>query len=216
MEPWTLADFLEDTQDHPLFVEELGLRVVGSPQGSRLVLVLGPNGAGKSLLRKWVSQTTHDQKMESIPLSMSGRKGQYMASLVYGDEGSNSTGDCSTQTLQTAFRTCQGRSTPHVLFLDEPDVGAGPELSMGMGAYLASELPKLGPCTEAVFLVSHSRELLASLVPLQPCVIFVGCAHESLEEWLSRKIEPVSLEEFHKGCWDLHKRVQKHLKPKPA
>lgn len=114
--------------------------------------------------------------------------------------------------LEVGLRTCRGRTAPHLIFWDEPDVGASRELCKGMGIYLAKELQEIPPHTKAVFITTHSADLVAELLPLRPQVVFVGQGYPSVEAWMNRPVEALDLGEFQKKCRDLFQRVQTFMK----
>lgn len=212
--PWELSSFLEETNNHALFAGELGINRQGPPD-AKIVLVLGPNGSGKSLFRRWVTQTAQASKVRCFHLSMSGRSA-YMASMVYGDESRDSTGNLSSHVVTGGLRTCRSNTDKqNILFLDEPDVGASHELCAGMGRYITTQLQAdpLPEATLAVFIVTHSEHLVRELLPLHPQVVFLGASYPSLEAWMARPIEPVlDLEAFADECHARFLRVQEFMK----
>jgi len=209
---WDLQGFLEETEEHELFRKELGMSRIGNP-ASKIVLVLGPNGAGKSLLRRWVTQTTKDAEILCMHLSMSGRRA-YMASMVYGDESSNSTGNLSGRLVTGSIHNSRSRADiPHVVFLDEPDVGASNELCASMGRYMTTQIQAQPLPALAFFIVTHSEHLVRELLPLDPQVVFIGPAFPSLEAWMARPLVPIDLEAFGDECRARYQRVQEFLTP---
>lgn len=192
-----MASWIKDLGTYKI-LSPLKIFRVGDPN-SRLVLVLGPNSAGKSLFRKFVCAWGAQQspKLEVIHLSMEKRSASGIVSaMIYGDESHNSTGVLSARVVRTGIKTCHERKNNHILFFDEPDIGASPELSMGIGQYLAQHLPSLEPKTEAIFITSHSNHLIQELVPLSPQVLFIEQEWPSLGVWLKRDIVPVDLEQL--------------------
>lgn len=165
---------------------------------SRLFLVLGENAGGKSFFRRLINAAAHEKSRtkEVIALSMQGRTGAYMKSLIYGSEGYEATGANTAHTITMAIQTCRSRNEDHFLYWDEPDVGLSEGATLGVGREIAKFVRKLPDHTRAVFVTTHSRALVRDLVCCDPHYIHLGTPVEdapaTLEAWLERKVKPVS------------------------
>jgi len=207
VDPWSLINevgSLDYFHPHPALPEEnevaLPHRVIRGGPDTRLVLVLGTNASGKSFWRRLAqavcSLTT--PKIEVIRTSMEDRSPQSQLlpvarALIYGSEEWESTGGISAHTTHAGLNTCMNRSSSNIFILDEPDLGCGEEVALGIGQELATRIPLLPPTTRAVVITSHSRVLLRELVPLQPHLVWMGSdAGDSLEGWFTRAITPTS------------------------
>ena len=115
---------------------EMAIPAVRLHGTGKLVVAVGDNASGKSFFRRLVSETCRNStpKIECIHLSMEGRHSSGpMGAFIYGDENWESTGENSANTVLTAVRTSKNRTTPHVIFWDEPDLGLSDGWSASMG-----------------------------------------------------------------------------------
>lgn len=157
--------------------------------GSKLVVVCGENASGKSFLRRIVQTICADAKVECIALSVEGRRtvsyNPWLA-MVYGDESTHSTGANSGYIVRASIRTSLERTNPHVIFLDEPDLGLSDGWAACAGRTLAEFVRKENPTLQACFVVSHSKALIAELAAVNPQFVYVGDDRkiESLSAWL--------------------------------
>ena len=187
------------------------------PTKSRATLVLGENASGKSFLRKIVQGLCQRYKMECMPLSMEGRASSVpWSSLIYGAESFKSTGENSAYTVRKAIQTARGRTNPHVIYFDEPDIGLSESWAAGLGQMLAEFFQDLPEHTRAVYVVTHSRPLVEQLVPAKPNYLHLGIpaqkAPQSLQEWLSRPITPRDPSQLGEESHQLFKKIQALLK----
>lgn len=165
---------------------------------SRLFLVLGENGGGKSFFRRLINTGVHKKTRtkEVISLSMQGRTGAYMKSLIYGCENYEATGANTAHTIKMAIKTCRSRNESHVLYWDEPDIGLSEGATIGVGREIAKFIGKLPENTQGVFVTTHSRELVRQLVGLEPHYIHLGTSADkappTLQAWLERKVRPIT------------------------
>ncbi len=201
-------------------VTPIPYRFVPGAPGGKLGLVLGENASGKSFVRRLCSAIYAQQtpKIELLAPSMEHRTTGYMASVFYGSENYDSTGQNSSRTILTGFRTARSRDesgSPHALFFDEPDIGLSDLWAASAGValrdFVKAGVPKM---TQAVIVVTHSRALVRKLAPLDPTVLFVGdVLPENLASWLKpprRKIP--KLEELSERSLERYRLVSACLK----
>jgi hypothetical protein len=185
----------------------------------RLFLVLGENAGGKSFFRRCVHQCTREftSIKEVIHISMEGRAGGYLGAvrgMIYGDEHHDSTGSNSARTVRTAIRTCEERNHSHLLYWDEPDVGMSEGATVGAAIEIAKFVTEIPDHTKGVFITTHSRAMVAALSQdLRPHYIHLGVppdeAPQSIEEWLTREIKPVSTDEITEASVKRFRAIQK-------
>lgn len=165
----------------------------------KLCLVLGDNASGKSMVRRLVSMRCKDLGVEAIPLSMQARAstdGMFgMKGFVYGDEDWKSTGHNSAGTVASMMTTSQGRANPHMVYLDEPDMGLSDRWARSLGRQLADFLRDPPEHLVALFLTTHRSCLVRELVDLRPHALLVGRGWpRTLRQWLEgdpREPEPL-------------------------
>lgn len=166
---------------------------------SRLVVVTGDNAGGKSFFRRLVRLVAKEKSVECIHLSMEARAGNSMMygparAMVYGDEAWQSTGTISTSTILTGIRTCEGRTSDHVIFWDEPDLGLSDAWAAGAGQKLAAFAQRAGEHTRGILIVTHRKALVQELLPANPGYIHLGAppgeAPPTLKAWLDAPVVP--------------------------
>jgi hypothetical protein len=182
---------------------------------SRVFLVLGDNAGGKSFFRRILGECMKKADIEEfIHLSMQGRATSgFQRSMIYGTEEWQSTGEITCHTISMAIGTCVGRDHDHVLYWDEPDVGLSEEATMGVADEIIKFAKELPDHTRGVFITTHSRMLVQSLLPLAPHYIHLGSKKPplSLEAWLKRSIKPVSPETLRDQSLKRFRAIQKIL-----
>lgn len=167
---------------------------IGSP---KLCVITGNNTSGKSVLRKILHLHHDKQKVEYIHLSQSGRShssGLFRVA-VYGSEEDESTGYNSSQLVTKAIKNGQQREKPFSLMFDEPEIGCSEELALSLGMYLADKIETM-PHLAGMFVVTHSRQIVKALLPLNPTHFRMGGDQITLEQWMNREISPISIEEL--------------------
>lgn len=163
----------------------------------KLVLVLGDNAGGKSFFRRLVYSVCKQNGIECLDPSMEGRaSGGIVSAMIYGDESYRSTGENSSHVILTGIRTCRGRTDPHCIFWDEPDIGLSEQWAAGAGQCIGEFVESLPELTFGVFVVTHSRALVRELLPLKPHYLHLGStrAPDTVQGWLDRKVKPRRLE----------------------
>lgn len=186
------------------------------PGKGSLVLALGENASGKSFLRRLVSQMCREHGIEAIPLSMEGRGGSYggLRGMIYGDESWQSTGVCSVSTVRSGIRTCQERSTPHMIYWDEPDLGLSENGAAGVGQAIAKYMVAPNPRTTAAIVVTHSKALVQQIVDdIEPHYLHLGSVDPppTVHDWLRTPVVPRSIEEISEAGHHRFKLIQKIL-----
>ena len=165
-----------------------------------ICIITGENASGKSLVRRAVQQACRSSTIWMINASMEARggippeDGGVAKKLLYGNELEESTGYCSARIFQKLLYTAATAERDNTVFFDEPDIGLADEYAAGMGSELTRFVQRMPGNTKGVFVVSHSRYLLASLENMQPFHIHLGPEPITLSEWLRRKIEPKKLD----------------------
>lgn len=202
--------------------DELKIRWQPS-KGAKLCLIVGENASGKSLFRRivhgWCAKDAKEGasrgKVEMIGLSMEGRAGGgmgVMRGMVYGDESWNATGVNTGHLVTTAIKTAMGRTSPNVVFWDEPDTGLSDEYAADAGRRIAEFAPKAPEHTIGCFVVTHRKALIQQLLIAKPHILFFGAnAPATIEEYLTRPVVPADLEELYERGITLFRRVNKLL-----
>lgn len=187
---------------------------------SKLIVVVGDNASGKSFFRRIIQLLCQKNKVECIALSVEARSGgshMYgpLRAMIYGDESWQSTGVLSSHTVTTGIKTCRGRDRQHVIFWDEPDLGLSESWAAGVGQAICQFTRDCPKKTVAAVVVTHSRPLVARLLPAKPVYLHLGCepseAPQTLQEWLDRPIVPRDLEDLSDESHKRFKLIQRIL-----
>jgi len=165
------------------------------PGEGKLLVVLGENASGKSFFRRITQSLCQKAEVECMGLSMEGRRSiahKPWLAMVYGDEMHDSTGYNSASVVTTGIRTCRSRTTAHVIFWDEPDLGLSDNGAAGVGVALQEFLQDPPTSTLAAIVVTHSKSLVQPLVTLKPHYLYLGEGDIPLtvEDWLKSPTAP--------------------------
>jgi predicted ATPase len=181
-----------------LFGKDGPCPILHEPGNPRIVMITGGNASGKSLFAKayraFVAQD--DNSVERMHVDMKIRsEGGIRRAFMFGDEDWESTGQISVKAIIGGIATCRGREKDHILVLDEPCVGLANGTAMGVGELLAEFAADLPERTKALVIVTHSREIVSRLLPLQPTCIRVGDDLRPTATWIAEGDIPLTAED---------------------
>lgn len=184
---------LDDTlADADLFGPEGVCPVRHEGGNPHVVLVSGANAGGKSFFGRYlgVGIRAHEDecRIEYLPVTMGMRTapGLHRAFMFPGEEGRESTGRISVAAVLGGLRTCRGRSSPHWLLLDEPDVGLSESYQRALGETLRTFALDLPENTAGIVVVTHSRMLASEFTGADPTMIRVGDDLRPTREWIGQ------------------------------
>lgn len=196
----TLAQRLKDlVEDNPLLasypdepVGPLHLSLLEGDPDSGVFIFVGDNASGKSLLVRVLAARLNLDKVEPLQVSMRYRtmSGMHRA-FMFGSDEDESTGAVSMHAVKGGMTTCQGRTKPSWLMLDEPDIGLAHGYCLALGQYIGTFGNSLcGDGQKALGVVTHSKPLLTSMLKQlghRPHVLIAGLRHQgmTLEQWLA-------------------------------
>jgi ABC-type Mn2+/Zn2+ transport system ATPase subunit len=78
---------------------------------------------------------------------------------------------------------------PDFIVIDEPEIGLGEELQLGMAEYLNE---KIKAVTCGVLIITHSKHIVKNLIHDD----FINLEKMNETDWLNREIKPVAVAEF--------------------
>lgn len=157
----------------------------------KILLILGENATGKSLTRRIFGELAQRQRVEAISTSLEGRtyvsESPWLA-MVYGDERTSATGCNSSHLVSMGIKTALNRTSPHIIFWDEPDLGLSEGACEGTGLALGRFGLQATPHTLAACIVTHSKPLVRGLkdaLGYTPHVLHMGPQNPmTLVSWL--------------------------------
>lgn len=170
--------------------------------GSRVLVITGENAGGKSFFAKYLRAVLAGDKetfgrIEIMDGGMHRRtRSGVERAFMFGDEDAESTGNISLKFVLTGIRTCRKRTTPHVLSLDEPDVGLSESYARALGELLTAFGGELPEHTRALIVITHSRTIVEHLMAIEPHLVRVGPDRRSTRDWLAQGPERRSIEDL--------------------
>jgi hypothetical protein len=188
--PTLLQDVICDlTSDRALFAADGPCPTLYEPGAPRLAVISGENAGGKSLFARAVAALLRKQtvpKIEVMLISMNLRvePGMHRA-FIFNEDPSSSTGNVSVHTALAGLRNSRARENPHILMLDEPDIGLGEAYQAPLGEELADYARNLPSSAVGFLLISHSRALIAPFLPLAPTFVRVGSDLRPTTQWIA-------------------------------
>lgn len=178
----------------------------------KITLLTGRNSGGKSLIRKVLKQLLSDkigkeQKDLFIPHASQELRTNSNPSLgaLSGFAHDLEWLATSTNTIST-IKSVLSSNEPDYIVIDEPEIGLGEELQLGLVNYLNEELPKLS--CKGILIICHSR-IIAKNIKFDN---FINLEGMSYDEWINRTPKPISIEEFEEFGGTLFKAVRDRLK----
>ncbi len=158
-----------------------------------VTILTGKNASGKSLIRKLLNQNlteTLNKKKVFIPhasqeiRTKSNPEMGALASMTHDTEWLAT----SQNTLHTIDMVLKYEN-PDFIVIDEPEIGLGEELQVGMASYLNEKIKSV-KC--GVLIITHSKHIVKNLVHDN----FINLEGMTEQQWLEREIKAVSIEEF--------------------
>lgn len=188
---WTTEESLALSDEESPFS---GKVMEGDP---RVLLIVGENASGKSLAFRLIAQIASQHKVHAITLSIRERTGggsfemaNMRRAMIYGDEGTSSTGATSASVVERGFANLSGKG-PSLLCLDEPEIGLSEGYCEALGEYIGQKSRDMPSEACGVIVVTHSRRLakgLAAGIGGAPSFLFMSgrdeVAPSGFSDWL--------------------------------
>lgn len=191
-----MLDIIKDISESRWFEDPSEFRCTLTTSNPKLCVITGPNASGKSLVRKVIYGRARENQIEVMYFSQSARcTGGIARAFIYGDDSEDSTGRNSADLILKANKTGLSREKPFYFVFDEPEIGCGEELQAAIGMKLATMVDSI-PQMLGMFVVTHSREVVKQLLPSSPTHWRLDQDGLTLEQWVTREVIPVSIEEL--------------------
>lgn len=187
-------DFLVDVSD--------------SIKANEITILTGRNAGGKSLIRKLLTPNIEGQlskKKVLIPHAsqeLRTKSNPEMGALsgMAHDAEWLATSDNTLSIIQKVFK----HTDADFIVIDEPEIGMGEELQLGMVDYLNDEIKKFG---KGVLVITHSRITVRGLVHNK----FINLEGMTYDEWLNRVPQKLAVDEFDSYATELFKAVRDRI-----
>ena len=142
---------------------------------SKLLVITGENASGKSLLRRILQSLAIQDKIESISTSPELRQmGGVGNAFIYGDESYEASGKIMAGMVLGAIRTSQKRNNPHIIILDEPDMGLSDNAAAGVGEEIVDFCNNPAHHLVLFVVITHRKAMLESFLRAKASHIRVG------------------------------------------
>lgn len=196
--------------DYDSYIDKLR-EIIWSIDLNKVTVLTGRNSGGKSLIRKQIAprlaKELNKTKIKVPHASQQLRTGSNpefgaFSSFAHDLEWlatSKSTIDCIEKTFKI--------KDADYLVIDEPEIGLGEELQLGLAEWLNS---KIADYPKGVMIVCHSRLLVNNL----KFDNFINLEGMSLEEWINRTPTKISVKEFLEFSEQMFCKVRDRLNSK--
>jgi hypothetical protein len=191
-----MIDFIDDIIAGRWFREPSPFRCTLTKANPKLCVITGPNTSGKSLLRKVIHSRYSDRKWTYVNVSQEGRctSTGIQRLWIYGTETDESTGYNSVKMCLKMIQSAQSYTDSFGVMLDEPEIGCSEEVQAAIGHRLVRDFDSMTHL-HGLYVVTHSRELVRALLPLNPTHWRLSEDGMTLEEYVNRSVTPVDLDE---------------------
>lgn len=193
--------------------------LLDSIQLHKVTVLTGRNGGGKSMMRKLLLQflkskdelqdKKYGQDWILSTVSMDDRAGVNPdRMMVFGRDCEwLPTSENTFNDIDSVLKTHRDGVVKYIV-LDELEIGMGEELQAGLAAYLNDKILALGDACLGVLIITHSRAMVRNLKYDD----FINLEGMTDEEWINRKVIPMSPSELLEKSRDLHIAFSKRLK----
>lgn len=178
--------------DYKQYIDDL-IGIISSIEITKITILTGRNAGGKSLIRKLMPSKIRKLSGQSkvrIP-----HASQQLRTEVSPEFGALSSFAHDLEWLATSTSTIGNIEKAikvedaDYLVIDEPEIGVGEELQLGLAEWLND---KLADYPKGVLIICHSRLLVQNIKHDQ----FINLEGMSFDEWTSRVPVKLSVEDF--------------------
>ena len=199
---------------------------------NKIIVLTGDNASGKSLLRKVLWATLEqmvndgrDPRKYIWETSMERRTSQISAlgalSGVFRDNDVTATSANSIRNIVNLTECINGeraerdfnyqlREQKQFLVFDEPEVGCGEEVQLGMAEYINKNAEYFRTNALGLLIITHSRHIVKNV----NSDLFINMEGRTKEEWLNRELVPKDIIELEKENNDFFVFIRDHLQYK--
>lgn len=183
--------------------------IAESIEANKITILTGSNGTGKSFVRKLLVHKipNKNQEIKVASISMERRAGLNMDGAM----GAFTKDADWTPTSMETYKLIRGLISTskegRYIIIDEPEIGMGEELVLGLAKFLNENLKKV---SYGVLVITHSRVLVQNLRH----DVFINIDGLTYVEWVTRKIVASDLDEISEQSNILFRAIQERVKSK--
>lgn len=166
--------------------------------GGKTTILTGSNGSGKSFIRKQLyfrikEETKNKSTLVHTSMDLRSSSNPSMGAL------SGMARDLSW--LATSFNTKHSiestikQAVGNFYCIDEPELGFGEEGQLAMAQLLNAKIREIKEQCLGFLIITHSRIMVQNL----DCDLFINIEGMTKNEWLTREIKPLDLDELEKN-----------------
>lgn len=166
---------------------------------NEVTILTGRNAGGKSLIRKQLvfqigEAVGKDYKKTFIPHASQELRTASQPSMgaLSGMAHDLEWLATSYNTLSTLEHVFAHREKADYVVIDEPEIGMGEELQLGIADYLNDEIAKLKALGKGCLIICHSRLIAKNVIHDN----FINLDGMTEDEWLNRVPKKISIQEF--------------------
>jgi ABC-type uncharacterized transport system ATPase subunit len=211
---FNLVEGFDNREAYEDYVDRL-IDITNSIDITKKILLTGRNAGGKSFIRKLLTSIIHNK------YKLEGKKALVLqASQELRTKSNPSYGALSSMahdlewlatsrnTLNCLEQVIKNKDKAAYIIIDEPEIGLGKELLLGVCNWLNNELKELD-C--GVLITTHSKTFIEHSTV---CDEWVNLEGLTKFEWLYRVPEQLNIEEFREFSLNLFKCIRDRLKDK--
>ena len=113
-----------------------------------------------------------------------------------GHESFESTGYITTKHTKFIFDVSNRRKTPHIIVLDEPEIGMSDELQAGVALWMRKRLCTWPRMLMGIVVFTHSKPFASEFKKLDEVLFYNFDGFTSVEEWVNRDIVALLPDDF--------------------
>lgn len=184
------------------------IEVSGQIKAKKITILTGRNAGGKSLIRKLLSPSiTKQLKKKSVLIPHASQElrtktNESMGALsgMAHDLEWLATSDNTISVIDTVFN----QEKADFIVIDEPEIGMGEELQLGMADYINEKNKVYG---KGILIITHSKHIVRNIKH----DVFINLEKMTKDEWLNREPVKMPIEEFNIFATELFKTVRDRI-----
>lgn len=184
--------------------------IAKSVNKGEITIVTGPNGYGKSFLRKLMGQLSSKldfPKVASVSMESRTHANDNMSALrsIRMDDPTDATSNHTCYQIKQLFT-----ATDRYLVIDEPEIGMGKEVLLGLINYLNETIEQMKSEGKfhGIMFITHSEFFIENM----KYDTFINLEGMTYEEWKNREIKAINPKKLEEWSTEMWRAIEKRLK----